>query len=111
MTELRADNAYLELQLETSRSRERKQQMEYDAVAEALPLAQAELEELQPQADAAKETENALRAQRKQLRSDVASLEAAVQTLTETDAQITEIVEALRPVGTLLSPHEEETNP
>ena len=41
------------LSLETSQGRERKQQAEYDQVVAELPMARAELAELQPKADAA----------------------------------------------------------
>ena len=67
--------------LETSRQRETKQTYEYDQVVEALPLAQAELDELQPRADAAVALDQALRAERKQLRAEVKALQAELDEL------------------------------
>ncbi|MBQ6563383.1 MAG: hypothetical protein K6A68_11810 [Clostridiales bacterium] len=64
--------------LETSQARERKQQYEYNEVTKALPEAKKELENIQPQADAAKTEENKLRDQRKTLRSSNAALNEQV---------------------------------
>ena len=64
----------LEANLDAVRQRLRKQQMEYAQVQENLPLVLAEAEALQPQADAAYEQEQALRQQRKELRSANAAL-------------------------------------
>ena len=61
--------------LETSRGRERKQQYEYDEAARQLPLTRAELEEVQPQADAAAEEVRQLKEQRKALRAEKKALE------------------------------------
>ena len=63
------------LSLETSQGRERKQQYEYDEAARQLPLTRAELEEVQPQADAAAEEVRQLKEQRKALRAEKKALE------------------------------------
>ena len=78
--------------LETSRARERKQQYEYDQVAEALPKAREELDEIQPKADAAKAEENALRETRKSLRAVQGEL---TDTLEVTDGRVRIAGEAL----------------
>lgn len=72
--ELRFQRTDLALSLNTSRQREAKQQHEYDQVVQQLPQVQAQLEEIQPLAAAAKEKETELRALRKQLRSANADL-------------------------------------
>ena len=65
--------------LETSRGRERKQQHEYDEVTAELPLVRAELEELQPRADAAAEEVRTLKEERKRLRAEKKELEQAAE--------------------------------
>ena len=62
------------LSLDTSRQREAKQQYEYDVAAQALPLARAELEETLPLTEAAQAREQALRDERKALRTQSADL-------------------------------------
>ena len=62
------------LSLDTSRQREARQQYEYDAAAEALPLAQAELDETLPLTQAAQAREQELRSQRKALRTEATDL-------------------------------------
>lgn len=62
------------LSLDTSRQREAKQQYEYDAAAQALPQARAELEETLPLTQAAQAREQALRDERKSLRTQSADL-------------------------------------
>lgn len=66
--------ADLQGQLKIKQGQLRKQQMEYDEYLAALPLVQAELAEIQPQADAAYAWEQDLRAQRKTLRAENAAL-------------------------------------
>lgn len=68
---LQAQTQELRTSLETSQGRERKQQYEYDAVASEIPLLQAELAVVQPQAEAAATQEAELRARRKELRAIV----------------------------------------
>ena len=63
--------------LETSRGRERKQQDEYDQAVRELPLVQAELEEKLPQAEAAEEKVENLKARRKELKKEKEKLENA----------------------------------
>lgn len=75
---LRAEVADLTLSLETSRGREARQNHEYDEVVAALPVARAELERVQPQADAAKAVENDLRQQRKDIRAENAALQEQI---------------------------------
>ena len=67
--------------LRTMQGRLLKQEMEFAEVLEAIPAAQAELEILQPQAQAAYDQEQALRQQRKELRAENASLAAALEVL------------------------------
>lgn len=67
--------------LRTMQGRLLKQEMEFAEVLEAIPAAQAELELLQPQAQAAYDQEQALRQQRKELRAENASLAAALEVL------------------------------
>ncbi len=71
--------------LETSLARERKQQYEYNEVSEKLPEARAELERLQPLADAAVKEEQSLRDQRKTLREGNTDLTASIA-LSEAEA-------------------------
>ena len=78
------------ISLDTSRQRETKQTYEYNQVAEALPLARTELEELQPRADDAVAQDQAMRAERKQLRADIKALKEELESLKtsgETEAQ------------------------
>ena len=65
--------------LETSYGRERKQQAEYDAVTTELPRVRAELEAIQPQADAAAADVAALKEARKTLRAEKAELESLLE--------------------------------
>lgn len=60
--------------LDFSRQREYKQQYEYDQAAAAIPEVRAQIDQTAPLAAAAKETETALRARRKQLRNENAAL-------------------------------------
>lgn len=76
---LRAEIADLTISLDTSRGREARQKHEYDAVVAALPAARAELERVQPLADAAKAEENELRQQRKDIRAENAALQAQIE--------------------------------
>ena len=76
---LRAEIADLTISLDTSRGREARQDHEYDEVVAALPVARAELERVQPLADAAKAEENELRQQRKDIRAENAALRAQIE--------------------------------
>ena len=67
----------LRLSLETSRGRERKQQHEYDETMEALPEVQAKLDEILPQAEEAAGLVSELKAERKELRSELKALQEA----------------------------------
>ena len=85
--DLRFQIADLTLSLDTSRQREVKQQYEYDQVVAELPLVQAQVAEMEPQAAAAQAIEKELRAQRKALRAAKADLEAQLELLqAEVDA-------------------------
>lgn len=64
----------LTLSLDTSHQREAKQQYEYDQVSAQLPLTQAELDSVLPQAETAAAHEQELRTQRKSLRAQFATL-------------------------------------
>lgn len=75
---LRAQIADLTISLETSRGREARQNHEYDEVVAALPEVKAELERVQPLADAAKAQENELRQQRKDIRAEIAGLQEQI---------------------------------
>lgn len=101
--QLRFQVADLTLSLDTSRQREVKQQFEYDQVVAEIPLVQAQVAELEPQAAAAQAIEKDLRAQRKALRAENAdlqkqleSLQAEVADLREQEQQLRDDVEALR---------------
>lgn len=101
--QLRFQVADLTLSLDTSRQREVKQQYEYDQVVAEIPLVQAQVAELEPQAAAAQAIEKDLRAQRKALRAENAdlqkqleSLRAEVADLREQEQQLRDDVEALR---------------
>lgn len=61
MESLAARQQELLMQLDTSRGRERRQQREYNQVCIDLPAVQAQLDEVQPLADAAIESERLLR--------------------------------------------------
>lgn len=74
--------------LDFSRQREYKQQYEYDQAAAAIPQVRAQIDETAPLAAAAKETETALRARRKQLRSENADLADA---LTQAQTRLIEL--------------------
>lgn len=63
--------------LETSQGRERKQQHEYDDTVAAIPETEAELEQILPLTEAAKEEVKALKEERKQLRKEKKELESA----------------------------------
>ena len=76
---LRAEIADLTISLDTSRGREARQNHEYDEVVAALPVARAELERVQPLADAAKAEENVLRQQRKDIRAENAALQEQIE--------------------------------
>lgn len=73
--------ADLTLSLETSRQREVKQQYEYDQVVAQLPLVQAQVDELEPQAAQAQAEEQALRTRRKELRAEIAQLQEQLDAL------------------------------
>lgn len=60
--------------LKQNQGRERKQQAEYEKVCTDLPAAQAQLEALQPQADAAAARVSELKAVRKALRAEKEAL-------------------------------------
>ncbi|MCH5287233.1 MAG: hypothetical protein J1E43_07410 [Christensenellaceae bacterium] len=75
---LRAQIDDLTLSLETSRGREARQNHEYDEAMAALPGARAELERVQPLAEAAKAEEQELRQQRKDIRAENAALQEQV---------------------------------
>ena len=101
--QLRFQVADLTLSLDTSRQREVKQQYEYNQVVAEIPLVQAQVAELEPQAAAAQAIEKDLRAQRKALRAENAdlqkqleSLQAEVADLREQEQQLRSDVEALR---------------
>lgn len=81
--QLESRRTELTQKLETSMGRERKQQAEYDQVLQQLPEQDAALEQLLPQAEAAKAEADALKAQRKTLRAELAALSDA---LAQTDA-------------------------
>lgn len=68
--------------LETSQGRERKQQHEYDETVEAIPETEAELEQIRPLTEAAKEEVKALKEERKKLRKEKKELES----VSESDA-------------------------
>lgn len=78
-TMLQAQLTEAKQSLETNRQRKAKQEYEFAEVQKALPLARAELAEKQPLADAAKAEDNALRAERKQLREDIRNLRAGFE--------------------------------
>ena len=63
--------------LETSQGRERKQQHEYDETVAAIPETEAELEQILPLTEAAKDEVKALKDERKNLRKEKKELESA----------------------------------
>ncbi len=65
--------------VDTSHQREKKQQYEYDQVVEKLPQTQAELDMALPEAEAAQATVTDLKTQRKTLREEKQTLEAAIE--------------------------------
>ena len=71
--QLKADIVQAQRDLASTHGRLRKQEQEYAEVIEALPATQAAVAELQPQAQAAYEEEQALRQQRKELRAENAA--------------------------------------
>ena len=103
---LRAEVADLTLSLETSRGREARQNHEYDEAVAALPVARAELECVQPLADAAKAEEKALRQQRKDIRAEIAALqeqiEAAQAALDALTVQATALQEVANSLANIL---------
>lgn len=98
----------LSVKLETSRQREAKQTYEYDQVVAELPLVKAELERVQPLADAAMAEEDRLRKERKELRAAVSALEEQIAQrqaeLDELTAQAQALQEIFSPLNTLLTP-------
>ena len=78
--------ADIDLSLETSYGRERKQQYEYDQVTAELPVVRAELEETQPLADAASETVDRLKEERRRLREEKAELLALLEAQNAADS-------------------------
>lgn len=93
----------LTLSLDTSRQREAKQQYEYDQVSAQLPLTQAELDAVLPQAETAAAHEQELRTQRKALRAQSATLnqqlENALASATDLEIAVADMwtqVDALR---------------
>ncbi len=77
--------ADISLSLETSYGRERKQQYEYDEVTAELPVVRAELEETQPLADAAAETVDQLKEERRRLRKEKEELLALLEAQNNAD--------------------------
>lgn len=73
-TSLEAAIAHKQDELDATRRRLEKQLQEYDEALARLPIVQSEVEEAQPLAQAAYDQEQALRAQRKALRSENADL-------------------------------------
>lgn len=93
------------IQLDTSRGREARQTHEYEEAVAALPLAQAELENIAPLAEAAQQREAELRQQRKDIRAENSALQeqiAAAETqlagLKEQAAALQEAAESLRQI-------------
>ena len=72
--------------LETSQGRERKQQHEYDETVSALPEVQAELDQLIPQMESAKEEVKTFKEKRKQLRNEKKSLETDLSSVGNEEA-------------------------
>ena len=72
----RFELADAELSLETSRGRERKQQYEYEQAAAGFDPVRAELAQVQPKTEAAKQKVDELKALRKELRQEKKELES-----------------------------------
>lgn len=104
--QLKADIVQAQRDLEITHGRLRKQEQEYAEVIEALPATQAAVAELQPQAQAAYEEEQALRQQRKELRAENAAQAEEIATLREQVAQDSDnsaTLEAIRQLEAALS--------
>lgn len=104
--QLKADIVQAQRDLEITHGRLRKQEQEYAEVIEALPATQAAVAELQPQAQAAYEEEQALRQQRKELRAENAAQAEEIATLREQVAQDSDnsaTLEAIRQLEASLS--------
>lgn len=104
--QLKADIVQAQRDLEITHGRLRKQEQEYAEVIEALPATQAAVAELQPQAQAAYEEEQALRQQRKELRAKNAAQAEEIATLREQVAQDSDnsaTLEAIRQLEAALS--------
>ena len=84
---LHQEIADVQTTLSAAQGRLRKQQQEYADYAAALPEVLAELETVQPQADAAYAQEQLLRQQRKELRAENAALADEIAALTAQSAQ------------------------
>ena len=76
VSSLRFDLADARLSLETSQGRERKQQYEYDQTVAGFEPVRAELAQVQPQTEAAKQKVDELKALRKELRQEKKDLES-----------------------------------
>lgn len=103
--QLTADIAKAQRDLDTLQGRLRKQEQEYAEVIEALPATLTELEEIRPQAQAAYEQEQALRQQRKDLRTENAAQAEEITALTATVAQdgdVSDTLEAIRQLESAL---------
>lgn len=104
--QLKADIVQAQRDLAITHGRLRKQEQEYAEVIEALPATQAAVAELQPQAQAAYEEEQALRQQRKELRAENAAQAEEIATLREQVAQYSDnsaTLEAIRQLEAALS--------
>lgn len=104
--QLKADIVQAQRDLAITHGRLRKQEQEYAKVIEALPATQAAVAELQPQAQAAYEEEQALRQQRKELRAENAAQAEEIATLREQVAQDSDnsaTLEAIRQLEAALS--------
>ena len=99
--------AGVQTSLSAAQGRLRKQQQEYAEYVAALPTVQAELAQIEPQAQAAYDLEQALRQQRKALRAENADLAdqiAALNALTaENSADATQTLEALQQLQNALN--------
>lgn len=93
---LSAEREELLLSLDTAQGRLRKQQKEYDEVVAKLPAVLAELDRVQPLADAAKAEETELRAQRKVLRAEIRSLQEELSLKETEHEELAAIIEAIR---------------
>lgn len=95
------DIAQAKISLEAVQGRLRKQQQEYAEALEALPAALAELETLQPQAQAAYEQEQSLRQQRKDLRAENAAQADEIAALTAKKAEDSDAAATLEAIQQL----------